>query len=133
MLTRLYKRRIAYILFTLLSLTVAGFLVLKAFKENLLFYFVPSDIKAGKAPINHTFRLGGLVEKGSVKKDGLTVHFTITDTHKKIPVTYTGILPDLFREGRGVIVRGQMKDSNLFTAEEVLAKHNEKYAPPDMP
>ncbi|MCK4945173.1 MAG: cytochrome c maturation protein CcmE [Alphaproteobacteria bacterium] len=133
MLERLYKRRIAYILFTLLSLTVAGFLVIKAFRENLLFYFVPSDIKAGKAPINHTFRLGGLVEKGSVTKEGLTVYFTITDTHEKISVTYTGILPDLFREGHGVIVRGQMKDSNLFTAEEVLAKHNEKYAPPDMP
>ncbi len=133
MLERLYKRRIAYILFTLLSLTVAGFLVIKAFRENLLFYFVPSDIKAGKAPINHPFRLGGLVEKGSVTKEGLTVYFTITDTHEKISVTYTGILPDLFREGRGVIVRGQMNDSNLFTAEEVLAKHNEKYAPPDMP
>lgn len=133
MLERLYKRRIAYILFTLLSLTVAGFLVIKAFRENLLFYFVPSDIKAGKAPINHTFRLGGLVEKGSVTKEELTVYFTITDTHEKISVTYTGILPDLFREGRGVIVRGQMNDSNLFTAEEVLAKHNEKYAPPDMP
>jgi len=133
MLERLYKRRIAYILFTLLSLTVAGFLVLKAFKENLLFYFVPSDIKAGKAPINHTFRLGGLVKKGSVTKEGLTVYFTITDTHEKISVTYTGILPDLFREGRGVIVRGQMNNPTLFTAEEVLAKHNEKYAPPDMP
>ncbi|MFH1158506.1 MAG: cytochrome c maturation protein CcmE [Pseudomonadota bacterium] len=129
MSTRLYKRRISYILFTLLSLTVAGALVLKAFRENLLFYFVPSDIRAGKAPMNHPFRLGGLVEKGSVRKDGLTVYFTITDMHEKIPVTYTGILPDLFREGHGVIVRGRMNDPKLFTAEEVLAKHDEKYAP----
>lgn len=133
MYTRLHQRRIAFIVFTLIALCVATFFVLKAFNENLLFYFLPSDVKAGKAPLHHPFRLGGMVEKGSVKKKGLDIKFEITDTHEKIAVTYSGILPDLFREGQGVIVRGQMDDPRLFTAEEVLAKHDEKYTPPGMP
>ena len=132
MFTRLHKRRIIFITFALLSLAVATFFTLKAFNENLLFYFLPSDVKAGKAPLNHPFRLGGMVEKGSVKKNGLTVYFEITDLHAEIAVTYTGILPDLFKEGQGVIVRGQMTGPDLFTAEEVLAKHDEKYMPPGM-
>jgi len=130
MLTRLHKRRIVFVIFALLALSVAAFFALKAFNENLLFYFLPSDVKAGKAPLHRPFRLGGMVEKGSIRKDGLTVHFRITDMHEKIAVTYTGILPDLFKEGQGVIVRGEMADPALFTAEEVLAKHDEKYAPP---
>ena len=132
MLTKLHKRRIVFVSFILLSLAVASVFVLRAFNENLLFYFLPSDVKAGKAPLNHPFRLGGMVEKGSVQKEGLNVRFEITDTHEKVSVTYTGILPDLFREGQGVIVRGQMSTGDLFTAEEVLAKHDEKYTPPGM-
>ena len=130
--TRRHKHRLAFTLFVLLSLSVAAFFTLKAFNENLLFYFLPSDVKAGKAPAGHPFRLGGMVEKGSVEKDGLTVHFKITDMHEEIAVTYTGILPDLFKEGQGVIVKGTMTDPALFTADEVLAKHDEKYMPPGM-
>src|ERR1700722_17548918 len=130
--TRRHKHRTAFVVFALLSLAVATFFTLKAFNENLLFYFLPGDVKAGKAPLNHPFRLGGMVEKGSVRKDGLTVHFKITDLHSEIAVTYTGILPDLFKEGQGVIVRGMMTTPDLFTAEEVLAKHDEKYMPPGM-
>ena len=130
--TRRHKHRLAFTLFVLLSLSVAAFFTLKAFNENLLFYFLPSDVKAGKAPAGHDFRLGGMVEKGSVKKDGLNVHFKITDMHESITVTYTGILPDLFKEGQGVIAKGVMTDPTLFTADEVLAKHDEKYMPPGM-
>jgi len=132
MFTRLHRRRIVFVAFAVLSLAVASFFVLKAFNENLLFYFLPSDVKAGKAPLNHPFRLGGMVEKGSVIKEGLNVRFEITDKREKIAVTYTGILPDLFREGQGVIVRGRMTGPDLLTAEEVLAKHDEKYTPPGM-
>ena len=130
LLTRLHKRRITFITFALVALAIATFFTLKAFNENLLFYFLPSDVKAGKAPMNHPFRLGGMVEKGTVKKDGLKVGFKITDMHEEVAVTYTGILPDLFKEGQGVIVRGMMTSPVLFTAEEVLAKHDEKYMPP---
>jgi cytochrome c-type biogenesis protein CcmE len=132
LLTRRHKHRLAFTITVLLALSAATFFTLKAFNENLLFYFLPSDVKAGKAPANHPFRLGGMVEKGSVKKDGLTVHFKITDMHQDIVVTYTGILPDLFKEGQGVIVKGTMTSPNLFTADEVLAKHDEKYMPPGM-
>lgn len=130
--TRKHKRRAYFTAFVLLALALATFFTLKAFNENLLFYFLPSDVKAGKAPANHDFRLGGMVEKGSIKKDGLTVHFKITDMHEEITVVYTGILPDLFKEGQGVIVKGMMTDPTLFTADEVLAKHDEKYMPPGM-
>ena len=132
LLTRRHKHRLAFTFFVLLSLSVATFFTLKAFNENLLFYFLPSDVKAGKAPANHPFRLGGMVEKGSVKKNGLNVHFKITDMHENITVTYTGILPDLFKEGQGVIVKGVITSPELFTADEVLAKHDEKYMPPGM-
>jgi len=132
LLTRRHKHRLAFTITVLLVLAVATFFTLKAFNENLLFYFLPSDVKAGKAPANHDFRLGGMVEKGSVKKDGLTVHFKITDMKQDITVTYTGILPDLFKEGQGVIVKGTMTSPDLFTADEVLAKHDEKYMPPGM-
>ena len=132
MFTRTHKRRMILLTFALLSLALATFFVLRAFNENLLFYFTPSDIAAGKAPLNHTFRAGGMVEKGSVKRAGLTAHFKVTDMHSALPVVYTGILPDLFREGQGVIVRGQVDKTGLFTAEEVLAKHDEKYTPPDV-
>src|SRR5690349_3981449 len=98
LLTRRHKNRLAFTVLVLAALSVAAFFTLKAFNENLLFYFLPSDVKAGKAPANHSFRLGGMIEKGSVKKDGLTVNFEITDMKEKIPVVYTGILPDLFKE-----------------------------------
>lgn len=132
LLTRRHKSRLIFTVIALISLSVATFFVLKAFNQNLLFYFLPSDVKAGKAPANHPFRMGGMVEKGSVRKDGLTVHFRITDLHQDIEVTYTGILPDLFKEGQGVIVKGMMTSPTLFTADEVLAKHDEKYMPPGM-
>ena len=132
LLSRLHKRRMIFLVFALVSLSLATFFTLRAFNENLLFYFTPSDIVAGKAPLNHTFRAGGMVEKHSVKRTGLTVHFSVTDMHSKIEVVYTGILPDLFKEGQGVIVRGQIDAGGLFTAEEVLAKHDEKYMPPDV-
>jgi cytochrome c-type biogenesis protein CcmE len=132
LLTRRHKHRLAFTALVLVALSVAAFFTLKAFNENLLFYFLPSDVKAGKAPANHLFRLGGMIEKGSVKKDGLTVHFRITDMKEAITVVYTGILPDLFKEGQGVIVKGTMTDPALLTADEVLAKHDEKYMPPGM-
>jgi cytochrome c-type biogenesis protein CcmE len=132
MFSSLHKRRIIIIIFVLCALSLSGFFVLKAFNENLLFYFTPVDIKARKSPLNHPFRAGGLVEKGSVKRNGLTIHFNITDLHQSIPVVYTGILPDLFREGQGIIVRGQIDSQGTFIAEEVLAKHDENYRPPNI-
>ncbi|MBI3441039.1 MAG: cytochrome c maturation protein CcmE [Proteobacteria bacterium] len=122
----------SFLIFVLVSLAIAAFFMLRALNENLLFYFTPSDIVAGKAPLNHLFRAGGMVENGSIKRSGLTVQFRITDLHQKITVIYTGLLPDLFREGQGVIVHGKTDKTGVFTAEEVLAKHDEKYTPPDV-
>ncbi|MBU6474578.1 MAG: cytochrome c maturation protein CcmE [Alphaproteobacteria bacterium] len=132
LLTRKHKRRGAFLAVILIALSAATFLMLRAFSENLLFYFLPSQVKEGKAPARHDFRMGGLVLQGSVKKDGLTVHFTVTDLHDSVPVVYTGILPDLFHEGRGVIVEGRMSGPDLFKADQVLAKHDAKYQPPEM-
>ena len=132
LLTAKHKRRGAFLAVILIALSAATFLMLRAFNENLLFYFLPSQVKEGKAPENHDFRMGGLVLNGSIKKDGLTVHFKVTDLHTSIPVVYTGILPDLFHENRGVIVEGRMTGPDLFTADQVLAKHDAKYQPPEM-
>jgi cytochrome c-type biogenesis protein CcmE len=112
-------------------LGAAAALVLTAFQENLVFFFTPSQVVAQEAPKGRTFRIGGMVEKGSVKREGVDVRFVVTDTAKSIPVVYSGALPDLFREGKGVVAQGQLGADGVFRAREVLAKHDENYMPPD--
>jgi cytochrome c-type biogenesis protein CcmE len=125
-------RRIGFIVAGLAALGVAAALVLSAFQQNLVFFFSPSQVVAKEAPINKTFRVGGLVENGTLKRDndGLTVHFTVTDTAKSIPVVYKGILPDLFKEGKGCVAQGHVGSDGVFYADQVLAKHDENYMPP---
>ena len=118
------------------SVTALGFaavLVLNAFQSNLVFFFSPTQVVAKEAPIGKSFRIGGLVADGSVKREdgSTTVHFAITDTAETIPVVYTGILPDLFKEGKGVVAQGKISDQGVFLADEVLAKHDENYMPPE--
>jgi cytochrome c-type biogenesis protein CcmE len=108
---------------------IAG-LVFNAFQSNLVFFFSPSQVAAQEAPANRTFRIGGLVQQGSVKRDGIKVSFIVTDTAKSIPVSYEGILPDLFKEGKGVVAQGRL-EGDVFVAREVLAKHDENYMPPE--
>ena len=112
---------------------VATGLVLYAFQGNVVFFFSPSQVAAKEAPLERTFRIGGMVEKGSLKRraDGLTVDFIVTDTAMSIPVVYTGILPDLFKEGKGVVAQGKLGPDGAFHASEVLAKHDENYMPPE--
>jgi cytochrome c-type biogenesis protein CcmE len=105
-------------------------LVLNAFQSNMVFFYSPSQIAAHEAPASRTFRVGGMVQEGTVKRDGLQVSFVVTDTAQTIPVRYEGILPDLFKEGKGVVAQGQLKDG-VFVAREVLAKHDENYMPPE--
>jgi cytochrome c-type biogenesis protein CcmE len=124
-------KRIAAIAIGVVALGVATALVLSAFQENLVFFFTPSEVVANKAPPGRTFRIGGMVEKGSVKREGVDVRFMVTDTAKSIPVTYRGALPDLFREGKGVVAQGQLGADGVFRANEVLAKHDENYMPPE--
>jgi cytochrome c-type biogenesis protein CcmE len=114
-------------------LAVAAGLVLNAFQSNLVFFFSPTQVIAGEAPTGRTFRIGGLVQSGSLKRaaDGLTVSFVVTDTAHNMNVSYTGILPDLFREGKGVVAQGRLGADGVFRAEEVLAKHDENYMPPE--
>jgi cytochrome c-type biogenesis protein CcmE len=109
-------------------------LAVTAFRQNMLYFFSPSQVAAGEAPVGHPFRLGGLVEGGSIQRagDGLTVRFVVTDTAHRIPVTYTGILPDLFREGQGIVALGKLAGDGNFAADEVLAKHDENYMPPEV-
>ena len=123
--------------FVLVGVGVAGLalsatLVLSAFQKNLVFFYTPSQVAANEAPVGKSFRIGGLVEKGSVKResDGVSVQFIVTDTAKSIPVVYRGILPDLFKEGKGVVTQGKIGPDGTFRAEEVLAKHDENYMPP---
>ncbi|MBK9573737.1 MAG: cytochrome c maturation protein CcmE [Rhodoferax sp.] len=115
----------------LAAVGLAAYFVLNAFESNLVFFFTPTQIAAGEAPKNRTFRVGGMVKDGSVKRDNLTVAFVVTDTSKEVPVSYTGILPDLFREGKGVVAQGKLGPDGRFTASEVLAKHDENYMPPE--
>ncbi|MSQ53751.1 MAG: cytochrome c maturation protein CcmE [Betaproteobacteria bacterium] len=126
-------RRLALIAAGVAVLGVAVALVLNAFQSNLVFFFSPSQVAANEAPMDRTFRLGGMVETGSVRRlpDGLTVRFVVTDTAKTIPVEYKGILPDLFREGKGVVAQGKLEAGGVFRAQEVLAKHDENYMPPE--
>ena len=110
---------------------IAAALVLDAFQSNLVFFYSPTQVAAREAPAGRTFRLGGLVESGSVVRDGLAVRFVVTDTVKAIPVRYQGVLPDLFKEGKGVVAQGQVGADGVFVAREVLAKHDENYMPPE--
>jgi cytochrome c-type biogenesis protein CcmE len=125
-----HKRLIAIAL-GLAALGIAAALVLNAFRQNLVFFFTPSQVAANEAPQGRTFRIGGMVEKGSVRREGVEVRFVVTDTAKTIPVVYQGALPDLFREGKGVVAQGQLGPDGVFRAREVLAKHDENYMPPE--
>jgi cytochrome c-type biogenesis protein CcmE len=124
-------KRIAAIALGVAALGVATGLVLTAFQKNLVFFFTPSQVAANEAPQGKTFRIGGMVVVGSLKRDGVEVRFAVTDTAKTIPVVYRGALPDLFREGKGVVAQGRLDDDGVFRAREVLAKHDENYMPPD--
>ena len=127
------QRRFAWIAAGVAGLGVAAALVLNAFQSNLVFFFTPSQVAAKEAPQGRAFRIGGLVEAGSLTRDSdsLTVHFRVTDTAQTIPVVYTGLLPDLFREGKGVVAQGSLNADGTFRASEVLAKHDENYMPPE--
>lgn len=125
-------RKLALIVLVVAVLGVAVALVLNAFNSNLVFFFSPTQVANGEAPTSRAFRIGGLVEEGSIRReaDGLTTRFVVTDTAKSMPVTYTGILPDLFKEGKGVVAEGRLGPDGLFAATQVLAKHDENYMPP---
>jgi cytochrome c-type biogenesis protein CcmE len=128
------KKRLYLILLMVGGVAVAAWFGLKAFNENLMYFYSTSDVIDGKAPKDHLFRLGGMVVKGSVQRpgDGMTVKFTLTDMAKQVDVEYTGILPDLFREGQGIVANGKLNEKGLFVAQEVLAKHDENYMPPEV-
>jgi cytochrome c-type biogenesis protein CcmE len=128
------KKRLYLIGMMVAGVGVAAWLALNAFDENLMFFFSPSEVTAGKAPTGHPFRIGGLVATDSVKRkaDGLTTAFNVTDNAKTVTVEYTGILPDLFREGQGIVALGQLNEGGVFIASEVLAKHDENYMPPEV-
>lgn len=127
-------KRIAMIAGGLAALGAAAAFVLAAFQENLVFFFTPSQVAANEVPQGRAFRIGGMVTPGSVKRqaDGVTVQFAVTDTAKDVTVVYRGILPDLFREGKGVVTQGKLGPDGVFQASEVLAKHDENYMPPDV-
>jgi cytochrome c-type biogenesis protein CcmE len=124
-------KRLAAIGAGLAALGIAAALVMSAFEKNLVFFFTPSQVAANEAPQGRTFRIGGMVEKGSLKREGVEVRFVVTDTAKTIPVVYSGALPDLFREGKGVVAQGSLGPDGVFRAREVLAKHDENYMPPE--
>ncbi|MCP4408390.1 MAG: cytochrome c maturation protein CcmE [Gammaproteobacteria bacterium] len=128
------KKRLYLVLLMVLGIGIATVLAMNAFEENLMFFYPPAEVVAGKAPKDHPFRMGGLVTQGSVKRleNGLTVRFEITDNQDTVTVEYTGILPDLFREGQGIVAMGRLRDDRVFVADEVLAKHDENYMPPEV-
>ena len=123
-------KRLAIAAVVVLVVGAAATLILNAFQSNLVFFFSPTQIESKEAPVNRTFRLGGLVVAGSVKRTGVAVDFMVTDTAKSVPVHFEGILPDLFKEGKGVVAQGKLQDG-VFVAKEVLAKHDENYMPPE--
>ncbi|CAG9168308.1 Cytochrome c-type biogenesis protein CcmE [Cupriavidus laharis] len=127
------QRRLGMLLAALACAGVALALVLNAFRSNLVFFFSPSQVAAHEAPAARSFRLGGLVAPGSIRRegDGMTIRFIVTDNAREVPVIYRGLLPDLFREGKGVVARGTLDGSGTFVASEVLAKHDENYMPPE--
>jgi cytochrome c-type biogenesis protein CcmE len=126
-------KRIVFIVTGLAALGLATWLVLGAFRNNLVFFFSPTQVMAKEAPVGRTFRIGGLVEKGTLKRDtdGLTVRFAMTDTANTLPVVYKGILPDLFKEGRGCVAQGKVGSDGVFYADQIMAKHDENYMPPE--
>ena len=124
-------KRAALVVGVLSAVGVAVALVLNAFNSNLVFFYTPAQIAAKEAPQGRTFRVGGLVQQGSVQRDGVTVRFTVTDTVQTVPVRFEGVLPDLFKEGKGVVAQGQLGADGVFAAREVLAKHDENYMPPE--
>lgn len=124
-------KRIAIIVAGLVLLAVAATLLLQSFQSNLVFFFSPTEVAEGKAPKDGNFRIGGLVEAGSVQRNGTQVKFRVTDTAKTMDVVYTGILPDLFKEGKGVVAQGKQGSDGIFVADQVLAKHDENYMPPE--
>ena len=124
-------KRITAIAVSVAALGIAAALVLSAFQKNLVFFFTPSQVAAHEAPQGRSFRIGGMVVRGSLKREGVNVEFTVTDTAKSMRVTYRGQLPDLFREGKGVVAQGQLGVDGMFRASEVLAKHDENYMPPE--
>ena len=126
-------KRAALIVGGLAVLAGAATLVLNAFNSNLVFFFSPTQVFADEAPRDRSFRIGGLVEEGSIQREpqGLTIRFAVTDRAQKIPVTYTGLLPDLFKEGKGVVAQGKLGPDGIFRADQVLAKHDENYMPPE--
>lgn len=128
------QRRFLFLLGGMAALGIAIALVLSAMQGNLSYFVTPSEVVQGKAPLDRSFRIGGLVEAGSLKRTGtdLTVTFVVTDEKQRVPVEYTGILPDLFKEGQGMIATGRMGPGGVFVAEEVLAKHDEEYMPPEV-
>jgi cytochrome c-type biogenesis protein CcmE len=125
-------KRIAMIAGGLAAIGAATAFVLAAFRENLVFFFTPTQVEAGEVPVGRAFRIGGMVVPGSVRRqaDGVTVQFVVTDTARNVPVVYRGLLPDLFREGKGVVTQGKLGGDGVFYASEVLAKHDENYMPP---
>lgn len=125
------QKRIALIVGGLATVSIATVLVMNALNSNIAFFVTPTEVVEGKAPQNKAFRIGGMVKEGSIRRDNLTVHFTITDTAKEVQVLYTGILPDLFKEGKGAVAQGRINPDGTFAATEVLAKHDENYMPPE--
>ncbi len=128
------KKRIVIVCSILAGMALAATLILTAFEKNLLYFYSPTQVIAGEAPKERSFRIGGLVLDGSVERDpeSLNVSFILTDTANQITITYEGILPDLFREGQGIVANGKLEAGNIFVAEEVLAKHDENYMPPEV-
>lgn len=128
------KKRLLLIVLMIAGVATAAGFALKAFNENLMFFYTPSAVSNGEAPVGRSIRVGGLVTTGSVRRqsDGLTVEFDLTDNAETITVQYTGILPDLFREGQGIVALGKLQDNLRFVADEVLAKHDENYMPPEV-
>jgi cytochrome c-type biogenesis protein CcmE len=124
-------KRIAIILAGIVLLGIAATLLLQSFQSNLVFFFSPTEVAEGKAPKDGNFRIGGLVETGSIQRNGTQVKFKVTDTAKTMDVVYTGILPDLFKEGKGVVAQGKQGEDGIFVADQVLAKHDENYMPPE--
>ena len=128
------KKRLVLIVLMVAGIATGIGFALKSLDENIMFFFTPTEVAAGKAPQGRLFRMGGMVVNGSVRRpgEGLTVHFDLTDNESKVTVMYTGILPDLFREGQGIIANGQLDKDGAFVAQEVLAKHDENYMPPEV-
>jgi len=126
-------RRLMLVSVGLATLALGAWLVMSAFQKNLVFFFTPSQVFKGEAPRGRSFRVGGMVESGSIQRqpDGITVKFVVTDMAQRIPAVYRGILPDLFKEGKGVVAQGKLGPDGIFAADEVLAKHDENYMPPD--